>query len=153
MESCLGLRRHRPIPPQRRLSNPQLQAQQTTPPKIKRERPLLPRRAANADARLPRHATYTTHPINPDLDAVPTGTFELTAHPISSDLVLLHAPDGRLISTIPKAKIRKLLNTYYPQNTNSTFPEALSEAILRYNTTTYKKQQTTPLSGGITLLV
>ena len=50
---------------------------------------------------LPRHTTYTTHPINPDLDAVPTGTFEITAHPTLSYLVLLHASDGRLISTIP----------------------------------------------------
>jgi hypothetical protein len=88
---------------------------------------------------LPRHTTYTTHPINPDLDAVPTGTFELTAHPNLSDLVLLHAPDGCLISTIPKLRLRKLSNIYHPHDTNSTFPEALSEVILRHNTTTYKE--------------
>jgi hypothetical protein len=49
---------------------------------------------------LPRYTTYTTHPLNPDLDAVPTRTFEITSHPNSSDSVLLHAPDGRLISPL-----------------------------------------------------
>ena len=35
-----------------------------------------------------RHTTYTIHPVNPDLDAVPTGTFEITSHPTSLDSVL-----------------------------------------------------------------
>jgi len=73
------------------------------------------------------------------LDAVPTGTFENTAHPTSSDLVLLHAPDGRIISGIPKLRLRKLSKIFHPQDTNSTFPEALSEVILRHKTTTYKE--------------
>jgi hypothetical protein len=59
---------------------------------------------------LPRYTTYTTHPINPDQDAVLTGTFEITAHPTLSDSVLLHAPDGHLISTITKTRLRILSN-------------------------------------------
>jgi hypothetical protein len=87
---------------------------------------------------LPRHTTYTTHPINPDLDAIPTGTFEITAHPTLTELVLLHGPDGRLISTITKPRLRKLSNIYHPQDTAITFPEALSDVIIRHNTTTYR---------------
>jgi hypothetical protein len=56
----------------------------------------------------PRHITYTIHPINPDLDVLPTGTFEITAYPTLSDTVLLHDPYGRLISTIYKPRLRKL---------------------------------------------
>jgi len=64
----------------------------------------------------PRYTSYTTHPINPDLDAVPTGRFEVTSHPPSLDSVLLHAPDGRLISPISKARLQKLIeyNRIYP---------------------------------------
>jgi hypothetical protein len=58
-------------------------------------------------------------------------------------LVLLHGPDGRLTSTIPKPRLRKLSNIYHPQDTNLTFPEALSDVILRHNTTTYKATFTT----------
>jgi hypothetical protein len=80
------------------------------------------------------------HPsYHPDLDALPTGTFELTAHPTSSDMVLLHALDGHLISIIPKPRLRKLSNIHHPQDANSSFPEALSEVILRHNTTIYKE--------------
>jgi hypothetical protein len=132
--------RHRSIPPQRQPSNSQLQDQQITSQKKTRTAPPTPRH--RQCGWLPRHTTYTTHPINPDLDAVPTGTFELTAHPALSNLVLLHAPDGRLNSTIPKLRLRKLSNTNHPQDTNSTFPEGLSEVILRHNTTTYKESST-----------
>ena len=31
----------------------------------------------------PKHTTYTTHPINPDLDAVPTGSFAITSQSTS----------------------------------------------------------------------
>jgi len=88
---------------------------------------------------IPRHTTYITHAINPDLDALPTGTFEITAHPASSDMVLLHAPDGHIILTIPTPRLRKLSNIYHLQDANSSFPEALSEVIHRHSTTTYQE--------------
>ena len=91
---------------------------------------------------LPRHTTYTTHPISPDLDAIPTGTFEITAHPTFTEIVLLHGPDGRLISTITKPRLRKLSNIYHPQDTAISFPEAISDAIHRHNTTTYRVSHT-----------
>jgi hypothetical protein len=45
----------------------------------------------------PRHTTFTTKPINQDLDAIPTGAFEITYHSTNNHEILLHAPDGRLI--------------------------------------------------------
>jgi hypothetical protein len=77
--------------------------------------------------------------MNPDLDAVPTGAFEITSHPISLDTVLLHAPDGRLISPIPKARFHKLIIMYHSQDNTPTFPEVLAGVILRHKTTTYKE--------------
>ena len=90
----------------------------------------------------PCHTTYNTHPINPYLDTVLTGAFEITSHPISLDLALLHAPDGRLISTITKARLHKLSNIYHPQANASTFPEDVSQAILRHKAATYKETYT-----------
>ena len=83
--------------------------------------------------------TYTTHPINPDLDALPTGTFEITAHPTLLDTVLLHNPYGRLISIISKPRLCKLSNIYQPQDTTISFPEAQTDVILQQNTTTYRE--------------
>jgi hypothetical protein len=87
----------------------------------------------------PRHTTYTTHPINPDLDAVPTGKFKITSHPTSRDTVLLHAPDGSLISPILKARLNKLINMYHSQDTTTTFPEVLAGVILRHKAITYEE--------------
>ena len=56
--------------------------------------------------------------------------------------MLLHGPDGRLISTISKPRLRKLSNIYHPQDTAVTFPEALSDAIIRHNTTIYRVSHT-----------
>jgi hypothetical protein len=55
----------------------------------------------------PKHTTFTTIPINPDLDAAPTGYYEITHHPTSRANALIHAPDGRLITAITKAKLQK----------------------------------------------
>ena len=90
----------------------------------------------------PRHTTYTTHSINPDLDAVPTGAFEITSHPTFLDTVLLHAPDGRLISTISKVRLKKLNSMYNQKDTTTTFPEALADAILRHRASNYKETLT-----------
>ena len=56
--------------------------------------------------------------------------------------MLLHGTDGRLISIITKPRLRKLSNIYHPQDTAITFPEALSDVILRHNTTTYRVSHT-----------
>jgi hypothetical protein len=87
----------------------------------------------------PQYTTYTAHPINPDLDAYPTGSFEITSHPTFLDSVLLHAPDGRLISPILKARLHKLTNMFRPQNITATLPEALAGAIIRHRAATYKE--------------
>ncbi len=48
----------------------------------------------------PRHTTFTTQPINPNLDAIPTGAFEITRHPTNNNEALLHDPNGRLVIKI-----------------------------------------------------
>ena len=90
----------------------------------------------------PQHTTYNTHPINPDLDAIPTGTFEVTTHPTSLDLVLIHDPDGRLISPISKARLTKLAKIYRPQASTLTLPEAIANALLRHKASTYREPLT-----------
>jgi hypothetical protein len=87
----------------------------------------------------PGYTKYTTHSSIPDLDAVPTGAFEITSHPTSLDSVLLHAPDGCLISPIVKARLHKLINMYHPQEPTTTFLEALAGFILRHKASTYKE--------------
>jgi hypothetical protein len=86
-----------------------------------------------------QHTTYTTHPINPDLDAIPAGSFVITSHPTSHDSVLIHAPNGRLISPILKSRLQKLTRMYRPQESTTTLPETIAGAILRHNATTYKE--------------
>ena len=62
----------------------------------------------------PQHTIYTTHPINPGLGVVPVGSFVITSHPKSRDMVLLHAPDIRFISPILKYILHKLTMMYRP---------------------------------------
>ena len=57
-------------------------------------------------------------------------------------MTLLHAPDGRLISPIPKARLQKLNNMYHPQDTTTAFPKALAGVILQHKATTYKETLT-----------
>ena len=73
------------------------------------------------------------------MEALPTGTFEITAYPTLSDTMLLHDPYGHLIFTISKQILRKLSNMYHPQDTTTSFPKALAGVILRHNTTTYRE--------------
>ena len=70
----------------------------------------------------PRYTTYTTHPINPDLDAAPTRAVVITYHPTSLESVLLHVPDERLIPPITKARLHKLTIMYRPQGSTTTLP-------------------------------
>jgi hypothetical protein len=136
MASYMALGRYYPIPPQRQPINPKLQYKQTTHYKKKTRTP-PPTPSHRQCGWNPRYTTYTTHPINLDLDAVPTGAFEITFHPTSLDTVLLHAPDGRLISPILKARLHKLINTCHSKDTTTTFPEALAGVILRHKAATY----------------
>ena len=89
-----------------------------------------------------QYTTYNPHPISPDLDAAPTGSFVITSHPTSLDSVLLHAPNGRLTSPILKAKLHKLAMMYRPQESTTTLAEAIAGAILRHKAATYKESFT-----------
>jgi hypothetical protein len=74
----------------------------------------------------PRHTTYTTKPINPDIDAIPTGVFEITHHPANKNEILLHAPNGRLITTMTKPRLEKLNILHNHAVDPSPLPEALA---------------------------
>jgi hypothetical protein len=102
-----------------------------------------------------QYTTYTTHQINPNLDAVPTGPFVLTTHPTSHESVLLHAPDGRLISAILKIRLQKLSTMYFYRGPTTTLREAIAGVILRHKASTgrgtftserklHKQQKLTP---------
>ncbi len=71
----------------------------------------------------PKHTTFTSRPINSDMETAPTGSFKITRHPINDDEVLLHALDGRLIP-----KLTKALHTV----NKATLTEALSELTYIY---------------------
>jgi len=75
----------------------------------------------------PKHTTFTTRPINPDLNSAPTGSLEVTRHPKNNKEILLHAPDGRFITTFTKAILQKLYSLYNHANNKPTLPEALAE--------------------------
>ena len=82
----------------------------------------------------PLYTTFTTKPINPDLDAIPTGAYEITHHPSNTNEALLHAPDGRLITTITKARLRKLNTLHDHTNDTTPLPEALANLTHRHTT-------------------
>jgi hypothetical protein len=95
----------------------------------------------------PKHTTFTTSPINPELYAIPTAIYEITQHPTNHNEILLHAPDGRLITTITKARLQKLTNLYNPTDTNTPLPEAI--AILTHRHTTIDPTRTQPIETKI----
>jgi len=85
----------------------------------------------------PKHTTFTTIPINPDLDAIPTGTYKITHHPTSQSEALLYAPDGRLITKLTKARLQKLKSMCTPANYDGTFPHNVAEMFLRHKAVAY----------------
>jgi hypothetical protein len=137
VESNTALGRHHSIPSQWQSITTQLQnIKIPLKNKTRTAHPIPPHRQCGW---LSRYTTYTTHPSNPDLDDVPTGAFEITSYPTSLDSVLLHAPDGKLISPILKARLHQLTNMFHPQETTATFQEALVDVSLRHDATTYKE--------------
>jgi len=80
----------------------------------------------------PKHTTFTTKPINPDLDSVSTGSFQITRH-FSNDIeVLLHALDESQLTRMAKARLQKLNALYIRINDKTTLPEALAELTHRH---------------------
>jgi hypothetical protein len=73
--------------------------------------------------------TFSTTPINPDLDINPTGRYELTQHPTNPSHSTLHRPDGTLISTIENRRLDKLHDIYNNTPNNPPFEESLAHLI------------------------
>ncbi len=85
----------------------------------------------------PQYTSCTTTPINPDLDASPTGATTFTQHPNSPKDTLIHDANGKYICTLPKARLQKLHNLYNHTETTTPLPEAIVNLIHRTNTSTH----------------
>jgi len=83
---------------------------------------------------IPQHVTFSTQPINPDLDGQPLGHTYLSIHPADTHLAILHRPDGRVINTIDIDRVNKLWSLFQPTHTQHTFEEALAALLCRTNT-------------------
>ena len=71
------------------------------------------------------------------MDAVPTRSFEISYHLTSPELVLLHAPDGRLIFPFPKSRLYKLNMMCLLSESTTTLLEAIADIVLRHKSNTY----------------
>ena len=85
----------------------------------------------------PTHTTFTTAPINPELDIILAGDIILTSHPTDPSLLLLYKPNDTLISILQRNIIDKLHSLFRTDTQNLTFEEALAKLIYGTNTHTY----------------
>jgi hypothetical protein len=76
----------------------------------------------------------TTSPINPDLNAIPTGLcYEITHNPTTKHETLLDAPDGRLLTTLPKHKFLQLRSKYNPPILTTLLSETLATLAIKHS--------------------
>jgi hypothetical protein len=78
--------------------------------------------------------TFSTTPINPDLDTHPTNRYELAQHPTQHTHTTLHRLDETTICTLENRRIDKLHDIYKYESTNPSFAESLAKLIQRHNT-------------------
>ena len=98
----------------------------------------------------PKHNTFPTSPIGPDLDSTATGSFEITRHPTNDNEILLHdsriadpsQTHNRLIAIMTKARLQKLKTFHNHTNDTSSLPEALVELTHRHTTINTTHNQT-----------
>ncbi len=114
----------------------------TKAPKRKKTRTSPPLPPKQPEGWHQRHTTFTTKPINPDLDATPTGTFEITHNPTNNNKILLHALDGRLVTTMTKARFQKLNIVHSHIIDPTPFPEALANLTHRHISINISHHQT-----------
>jgi hypothetical protein len=73
--------------------------------------------------------TFSTTPINPDLDTHPTNQYELTQHPTKPTHTSLHRQDGTLICTKYNRRLDKLHDIYNNAANNPPFEKSLAHLI------------------------
>ncbi len=78
--------------------------------------------------------TFSTIPINPDLDIHPTKGYELKQHPTKQTHTTLHIPYGTTICIIASIRLNKLHNIYRTAETNPQFADSLAKRIHQNNT-------------------
>jgi hypothetical protein len=83
--------------------------------------------------------TFSTTPINSDLDIHPTRSFELTQHPTKPSHTTLRRPDAATICNIENRRLDKLHEIYKNIDTNPPFAESLFKLIHRNEKKHHKK--------------
>ena len=53
---------------------------------------------------------------------------------LSFNEILLHAPNGRLMTTLTKARLKRLTNLYIPKDNITPLPEAIANLTYRHKT-------------------
>jgi len=75
--------------------------------------------------------TFSTIPINLEIDTHPTKGYELTHYPARQTHTTLHKPDGTTICTIENKRLEKLRDINKDTETNLQFPELLAKHMHR----------------------
>ena len=105
----------------------------------KKPRTAPPQPSATKGGWHPLHTTFSTQPINPNLDSTPTPTTTLRTHPSDDTQVLIHKPNGKILGTIDKLRLTKLYQLCQLQP-HTTFESELAALICRSNTHGHKKK-------------
>ena len=95
-------------------------------PTRKKERTIHPTPKTQPLGWHPKNTTFSTTPINPDLDSAPTGTYEITQHPTNYEEILLHAPDGRIKNKLTQARLQRLTTLNNPTDNSIPLLEAIA---------------------------
>jgi hypothetical protein len=70
--------------------------------------------------------TFSTTPINPDLDFHPANPYELIQHPTKPTHTSLNRPDGTLVCTIDSRGLDKVHDIYNNAANNPLFEKSLA---------------------------
>ena len=99
-------------------------------PRRKARRPNPPAATCKLMGWVPKHTTFRTSPINPDLDSYPTADYTLRAHPTQPHNTVIHDMEGMAKGIIDTDRLRKLHSLYDPAVTTETFPSLILQQII-----------------------
>jgi hypothetical protein len=72
---------------------------------------------------------YSTTPINPDLDILPTNRYELTQHPAKPTHISLHKLNGTLIYAIDNRRLDQRHDIHNNTVNNQPLEESIAQLI------------------------
>jgi hypothetical protein len=77
--------------------------------------------------------TFSTTPINPDLDTHPTHQYEPPHHSTQHTHTTIHRLDGTTVCSIDNRRLDKFHDIYKHEGTNIPFEESLAKLIQSHN--------------------